>query len=200
MANNFSVQTFGSLKLNLMQAIDQIVLNFFISLRAPWLSFIFLVITYSASYVVIIGITTLSALSFFVHKHYLRILTLLVSVLGSAITVFLLKNIFYRTRPLTEALYLESTYSFPSGHAAMAMALYGFIFYTIWTHQSHHLKNPFILFLGILVILIGASRLYLGVHYLSDVLAGYAIGLLWLWISHSISKLKIWLLLDSGHL
>lgn len=183
-----------------MQAIDQIVLNFFISLRAPWLSFIFLVITYSASYVVIIGITTLSALSFFVHKHYLRILTLLVSVLGSAITVFLLKNIFYRTRPLTEALYLESTYSFPSGHAAMAMALYGFIFYTIWTHQSHHLKNPFILFLGILVILIGASRLYLGVHYLSDVLAGYAIGLLWLWISHSISKLKIWLLLDSGHL
>lgn len=183
-----------------MQMIDQSVLNFFISLRVEWLSFIFLVITYSGSYVVISGLTALSALSFYIHKHYLRILTLLVSVLGSAMTVYLLKNIFYRARPLTEALYLETTYSFPSGHAAMAMALYGFIFYTIWTHQRHHLKNPFIIFLGILIILVGVSRLYLGVHYFSDVLAGYATGLLWLWISHSISKLKIWPLLDNGHL
>lgn len=183
-----------------MQAIDQNVLNFFINLRVEWLTFLMLIITYSGSYVVIGGLTTLSALSFFIHKHYLRIITLLISVGGSAVTVYLLKNLFYRARPLTEALYLESTYSFPSGHATWAMALYGFIFYTIWTHQKHHLKNPFIIFLGALIILVGASRLYLGVHYLSDVLAGFAIGLLWLWISHSISKLKIWHLLGNERL
>lgn len=169
---------------------DQSVLNFFMGLRAEWLSFIALIITYCGSYVVISELTFLSALSFYIHRHYQRILPLLVSVIGSAGTAYLLKHLFYKARPLTEALYLETSSSFPSGHATMAMALYGFIFYTIWTHEKHHLKNPFIIFLGILILLVGASRLYLGVHYLSDVLAGYVIGLLWLWISHSISKLK----------
>lgn len=174
-----------------MQAIDQSVLNFFINIRVEWLSFLVLIITYCGSYVVISGLTLLSAISFYIYRHYQKILPLLVSVGGSAITVYLLKHLFYKARPLTEALYLETSSSFPSGHATLAMALYGFIFYTIWTHEKHHLKNPFIIFLGILIILVGASRLYLGVHYLSDVLIGYAIGLLWLWISHLISKLKI---------
>jgi len=185
---------------NIGMNIDQSILNFFISSRVEWLSFLFLVITYCGSYVIIGGLTLLSTLSFYVHKHYQRILPLFVSVGGSAVTVYLLKHIFYRARPVAEALYLETSSSFPSGHATMAMALYGFIFYTIWTHEKHHLKKSFIIFLAILILLVGVSRLYLGVHYLSDVLVGYIIGLVWLWISHLISKLKTWPLRDSEHL
>ena len=168
---------------------DQIILNFLTENKTEWLSFLMLIITYSGSYLMVSGITFLSILSFYIHKHKNRILPLLISVSGSAITVFILKNIFGKARP-AEASYFEPTFSMPSGHAAIAVALYGFILYIIWKHDKHRLKNPFIIFLFVLIILIGFSRLYLGVHYLSDVLVGYLIGFLWLLISIIFSKLK----------
>jgi len=166
---------------------DQVVLNFFVNNRVEWLAFVMLVITYCGSYLVVSGLAFLSAISFYIHKHTARILPLLVSVGGSAATTFILKNIFYRPRPM-EALYMETGSSFPSGHATAAMALYGFLLYTIWKHDKHYLKNSFIIFLSALIILIGASRLYLEVHYLSDVLAGYAVGFIWLLISARLHK------------
>lgn len=173
-----------------MQIIDQNVLQFFVGNRTEWLSFLMLIVTYSGSYLLVISVTFLSALSFYIHKHTSKIMPLLVSVFGSAATVFALKHIFYRARPLVEALYLETGSSFPSGHTTAAMALYGFILYTVWKHEKHPLSNPFIIFLSILIVLIGMSRLYLGVHYLSDVLAGYLLGLIWLSVSIRLSKNK----------
>lgn len=168
--------------------LDKIVLDFFVGLRVEWLSFLMLVITYSGSYVLVGGLTFLTAISFFIHKHRSSILPLLVAVGGSGVSVYLLKHIFYRARPLAEALYLETSSSFPSGHATMAMALYGFIFWAVYKFDHHKLKKIFLIFLGILIPLVGASRLYLGVHHLSDVLAGFAIGLVWLSISRLIAK------------
>ena len=171
-----------------MQAVDQVVLNFFVGGRVEWLSFLVLAITYCGSYMIVGGLTFFSTISFFIHKHTRRILPLLVSVGGSAITVYVLKHIFYRVRPSVEALYLETGSSFPSGHAAMAIALYGFLLYTIWKFDRHYLKNSLIALLLALIILVGVSRLYLGVHYLSDVLAGYTIGLIWLFLSVKLHK------------
>ena len=171
-----------------MDFMDQAVLNFFVANRVEWLSFLMLIITYSGSYILAGGLTILSFLSFFIHKHKASAISLLISVGGSLTSVFILKNILQKARPLTEALYLESSSSFPSGHATIAMALYGFILYTLWKHNKHHLKNPLIIFLAILIPLIGLSRLYLGVHYLSDVLVGYIIGFIWVVISLYIKK------------
>ena len=171
-----------------MQMMDQNVLHFFVQNRTEWLTFLMLVITYLGSYVIVIGTTILSSISFFIHKHIKRILPLIVSVTGSAITVFLIKNIFNTARPISEAIYLESSPAFPSGHAASAIALYGFLLYTAYKHAHHPLKNPLIYFLFILIILIGLSRLYLGVHYLSDVLVGYLVGSFWLWLSIKFQK------------
>lgn len=168
--------------------IDQVVLNFFVSNRVEWLSFIMLVVTYSGSYLLVSGLTFLSAVSFYINKHTARILPFLVTIGGSAITAYVIKHIFYRARPIAEALYLETGSSFPSGHATMAMALYGFILYSIWKHDKHYLKKPFMIFLFALIILVGISRLYLGVHYLSDVLIGYAIGLIWLFVGVRLHK------------
>lgn len=158
------------------------------------LDFIFLVITYSAGILVVSTVTALSILSFVLHKHFGRIKQILISVLGTATTVFILKNIFNIPRP-TNAFYVEQSPSFPSGHAAIAIALYGFLFATIWQHdvakampskhEKHHLKNKSLFLLALLIILIGVSRLYLGVHYLSDVLVGYLIGFLWLYFALS---------------
>ena len=151
------------------------------------LDFIFLTITYSGGYLVVTGVTILTTVSFLVHKHGKRILPLLMSVEGSAASIWVLKHIFNISRP-EGAFYLESSPSFPSGHAAMAIALYGFLLYTIWKHKKHHLQNKAIWGLSILIILIGLSRLYLGVHYLSDVLVGYLVGALWLMLSIKIQN------------
>lgn len=168
--------------------IDQVVLNFFVNIRVEWLTFVMLIVTYCGSYLIVSGLTFLSAVSFYIHKHTARILPLLVTVGGSTITTYIIKHIFYRARPISEALYLETGSSFPSGHATVAMALYGFLLYTIWKHDKHALKKPFMIFLFTLIILIGISRLYLGVHYLSDVLVGYAVGFVWLLLSIKLHK------------
>ena len=183
-----------------MQAIDTSILSFFTNHRTEWLNFFMLTVTYSGSYVVAGGLVFLSAISFYIHKHTGRVLQLLISVGGAVGTTYALKHIFFRARPLAEALYLETGSSFPSGHATIAMALYGFLLFALWQHDKHHFKNPLIFFLTILIALVGVSRLYLGVHYLSDVAAGYAIGFIWILISLAISKSKIWPLRDNERL
>jgi len=183
----------------MIESMDQIILNFFISHRTDWFTFMMLIVTYSGSYIVVSGLTLLSVISFYIHKHSQRILPFLLTVGGSALTTYLLKYIVDRARPLG-AIYTELSPSFPSGHATSAMALYGFIIYVVWKHDTHPLRNPFIIFLTILILLIGLSRLYLGVHYLSDVLVGYAIGLVWLLVCHSIARSKFGRLLGSERL
>ena len=168
--------------------IDQAVLNFFTATRVDWLIFVMLVITYLGNTVMVLVLTFISAASFYIHKHIARIVPLLVSVGGSSVTVFILKNIVDRARPIG-GLYTETSSSFPSYHAAAAIALYGFFLYTIWKHDKHTLKKPFMIFLFVIIVLIGLSRLYLGVHYLSDVLAGYAVGLVWLVVSAKLHRL-----------
>lgn len=172
-----------------MQAIDQSVLNFFVANRVEWLVFSMLVITYLGNAAMIGILTFLSAVSFYIHKHVRRILPLLVSVGGTSVTVYLLKHIFNRARPpLIDAFYPEIGSSFPSYHAAAAVALYGFFLYTIWKHDKHALKKPFMIFLFALIALVGISRLYLGVHYFSDVLVGYLVGFVWLLLSIKLHK------------
>jgi membrane-associated phospholipid phosphatase len=166
---------------------DHTVLNFFVGLRTDWLSFLMMVATYAGSTIIISGLTFLVLISFYFHKHYNRILPLIITVGGSTVTTYIIKHLFMRPRPL-EAMYIENTSSFPSGHATAAMALYGFLIYTLWKHDKHTFKKPLMIFLALLITLIGISRLYLGVHYLSDVLAGYAIGLIWLFVGIKLQK------------
>ncbi|MDP3900610.1 MAG: LssY C-terminal domain-containing protein [bacterium] len=109
-------------------------------------------------------------------------------VIGSEVFVWLGKLIFYRIRPET-AVYTETSFSFPSGHAAVAVALYGFITYFCLRFFKKWQLQVNIFFAGIMLILfIGFSRLYLGVHYVSDVWGGYLAGALWLIIGISIAE------------
>lgn len=102
----------------------------------------------------------------------------------------IIKMIVHRNRPLDIGLIVETSYSFPSGHAMISMAFYGFLIYLIY----HKVKNPGKKFfcctlLGLIIIFIGFSRIYLGVHYTSDVLAGYSFSLGYLIIyTHIVGK------------
>ena len=106
---------------------------------------------------------------------------LLLAVVGAEILTFGLKLGFERERPFfPDPLATESTYSFPSGHASVSLAVYGTIGYIVARHAATRRRQVGILAAAAaLVLLIGFSRLYLGVHYLSDVIAGFSLGLAW---------------------
>ena len=114
--------------------------------------------------------------------------SLLVSTGGTALFNSLGKLAFHRPRP-TEAILLENSYSFPSGHAAIAIGFYGFLSYLLIRSAQHWKTRVNLLLLSIVMaLLIGLSRIVLGVHYLSDVWAGYLVGAGWLIIGIAISE------------
>lgn len=109
-----------------------------------------------------------------------QIIILWLVLLGSTALTFFGKLLLMRPRPETAVL-LETSGSLPSGHATIAVAFYGYITYLIISQIKSKILSNLLLFIGILgIALIGWSRLYLGVHYLSDIIAGFAVGFLWL--------------------
>jgi membrane-associated phospholipid phosphatase len=104
--------------------------------------------------------------------------------LSSLILMMVFKKLFHRKRPLTPLLQPARGLSFPSGHAMMSVTFYGLLMYI----TAHTIKNPIVKWtiiasLALLIRTIGFSRVYLRVHYASDVLAGYITGILWLLVS-----------------
>lgn len=99
----------------------------------------------------------------------------------------LLKRILQRARPTEYRIIQETGYSFPSGHSMISMAFYGYLIYLIYKHvKNKYIKWISISLLSILICLIGISRIYLGVHYTSDVLGGFLISISYLVIYISV--------------
>lgn len=116
----------------------------------------------------------------------IRVITI---ALSSLLLMILLKQLFQRKRPLSPLLKAAKGLSFPSGHAIMAVTFYGLLIYILQHSITTEWLKWFVTILMIgLIILIGFSRVYLRVHYASDVAAGFIIGLLWLLISLAVLK------------
>lgn len=111
----------------------------------------------------------------------------------SALVNFTIKQIIQRPRPVGHRIIDESGYSLPSGHSMVSMAFYGFLIYLIYKNvKNKYLKTTLIILLTLLIISIGVSRIYLGVHYVSDVLAGFLVAVAYLVIFiHAINNVKI---------
>jgi membrane-associated phospholipid phosphatase len=120
----------------------------------------------------------------FIKKHRWYSIKVPVVALSSLLLMFSLKFIFHRDRPLSPLLEVAKGYSFPSGHALMSITFYGLLVFLVWQiEKSSLLKWLLTLLLVLLIISIGISRVYLRVHYASDVLAGFCVGLMWLFLS-----------------
>ena len=103
-----------------------------------------------------------------------------------------LKHVIQRPRPSKYNIINESGYSFPSGHSMISMAFYGFLIYLIHKNiKNKYLKTLLITILSLLIIAIGLSRIYLGVHYLSDVIGGFIIAIIYLVIYIKITTNKM---------
>lgn len=112
-----------------------------------------------------------------------------INLVCSVILNLTLKNIIQRPRPIEYRIIDENGYSFPSGHSMVSMAFYGFLIYLIYKNvKNKYIKVISILLLSMLILLIGASRIYLGVHYASDVIGGFLIAISYLILYIEASK------------
>lgn len=133
-------------------------------------------------------LTTLSILVLavlgFRMKDKWGILFFIIAVGGGSLLTLLLKHLYLRERPSINEEIDAIGYSFPSGHSMGSLIFYGFIIYlVIRTHQRSWIKGLTAVVLSILIMMIGISRIYLGAHFPSDVLAGYIAGSIWLILS-----------------
>lgn len=139
---------------------------------------IFKIITWFGSATCII---LLALILFFTIKN--KKVGLLISTNLIIITILnqALKIIVQRPRPTEYRIINETGYSFPSGHSMVSMAFYGFLIYLIYKNiKNKYLKISLIVILSLLIVMIGISRIYLGVHYTSDVCAGFLVSLSYL--------------------
>lgn len=94
-----------------------------------------------------------------------------------------------RERPTLEHLVTEHSYSFPSGHSTGSMVLYGTLIFLLPIFiQNKTLLHSLQFFLGLFILSIGVSRIFIGVHFPSDVLGGFSLGLAWLLLTYPIYK------------
>lgn len=120
----------------------------------------------------------------FIKKHRWYSIKIPTIVISSMLLMFGLKRVFARERPEGQLLEAAENFSFPSGHALMSVTFYGLLAYITWHSVKNKTARGVIIALLILwILLIGLSRLYLRRHYYSDVVAGLAMGFLWLVLS-----------------
>ena len=115
-----------------------------------------------------------------------------IDLVGVTLVNQVIKHIIRRPRPNVLRLVEESGYSFPSGHSMVSMAFYGIIIYLVYKNVSNkYLKWILIILLSLLILSIGFSRIYVGVHYFTDVAGGFLLGLAYLIIYINIYNKRI---------
>jgi len=150
---------------------------------------IFRVLTFIGSPAAALAIATIVCVLLYRRRQLVEAALLPVVLAGGELLNVILKLSFHRLRPEVAFVHLD-TYSFPSGHAMLSTAVYGALAYLAWS-RLHARRARLALTAGtvVLVALICFSRLYLGVHYLSDVLGGAAAGAFWLAVSIALQTL-----------
>lgn len=161
------------LLLNEIKLFDDMVFNLVANLRCEPLTIIFKFFSFLCSFYFVIILTIIIMLF---SKDKKVTFYIVLNVLFCFFLNQTLKFFFARSRPTEINLIIENGYSFPSGHSMLSLAYYGFFVYLILNSNIKR-KNKIlaIISLALLIFFIGLSRIYLGVHYASDVLAGFAI-------------------------
>ncbi|MEO7445952.1 MAG: phosphatase PAP2 family protein [Ferruginibacter sp.] len=137
----------------------------------------------------------LIGLAFFLGKTHWAAIKIASIAISSTIVLFSLKEILKRERPPVPLLAKAHGYSFPSGHTFTSLSFFGMLIYIVYKNvKSPWLKWSLIVFMSLLTLSVGFSRIYLKLHYASDVVAGICLGVIWLllakWILYKAEKSK----------
>lgn len=176
--------------ITLITNLDMAVEQALYAIRDDSLVQLFIRITELGSHYTIFGLALIVAIILAYRKRWVLIAGLCISVFGSAVSAYVLKWLIARPRPdvFMHAYAPTTLHSFPSIHATLSVAFYVFILWllydtlpAVWRHVANGAVTA-------LILAIGFSRLYLGVHYPSDVLAGYVLGGLFVLLGIKVAK------------
>ncbi|MDQ0157428.1 undecaprenyl-diphosphatase [Robertmurraya andreesenii] len=161
---------------------DSLIIAFVQGFETEFLTAIMKFFSFIGSTVSVIIISIGSALYlYYVLRHRRELILLAITMIGSTLLNILLKSIFQRARPEINQIVFEEGFSFPSGHSMAAFSLYGILTFLLWRHIKTRIGRGLLLTINsLMILLIGLSRIYLGVHYPSDVIAAYAASGFWL--------------------
>ncbi|GAA0840997.1 phospholipid phosphatase [Paenibacillus glucanolyticus] len=168
-------------KFQLLAPLDLAIITSIQNLEHPFITDIAIGLSFIGSIgpVTVLCLIVIAVL-YWVLRRRTEILLLIVVVFGSSILNLLLKLIFQRVRPDIHRLVEITGYSFPSGHSMGAFSFYSVLAYLLWRHiDSRTGRGVLIAFAIIMILSIGLSRIYLGVHYPSDILGGYLASCAW---------------------
>lgn len=172
------------------QAFDTSVLLSIERLHTPWLDPIMLFLTGLGDPTILVSVCVGVSLFLVWRKQRSEAMTIASAAIGALGLNLLLKNLFARARPqLWERVVDVRYYSFPSGHAMLSMVIYGLVGYLL-ASRFRTWRRTIATVTTVFILLIGFSRLYFGVHWLTDVIAGYAAGMVWL--VTCVLSLEIW--------
>lgn len=174
-----------------MIALDARVNAAFSDYRSSELVALFAAITDLGSLITLIAVAVVSMGFLWSHRRGRLILPLWLTVIGAQLTTTAGKYGFDRARPDFLTSVTALTPSFPSGHSTGAMAVYGFIAYAIARDlKTRRARFEVVYWAATLIVLIGFSRIFLSVHYLSDVAAGFLVGGFWLLLGFALAEYR----------
>jgi len=153
---------------------------------------IFTAVSLIGSPIAMAAVGMIGAVIIILRRKWLELAAWVAGFMGAGVLSYILKIVIQRPRPAGATAFLHGeSFSFPSGHALGSLVGYGMLAYVIGSNWITTTRGRFRLVIAtaVLVVAIGISRLYLGVHYFSDVVGGYAVGVLWL--SVCISALQV---------
>jgi undecaprenyl-diphosphatase len=159
----------------------------------PALTEFFEAVTFLGNVPVLFAVAAVAAAVLWRLRERNELQLLVLAVVGAEILTVGLKLGFQRERPFfSDPLATESTYSFPSGHSSVSLAVYGTLGFIAARHlPSFSTRIAALSAAALLVLLIGFSRLYLGVHFLTDVIAGFSVGLAWVTLCALLLHLRV---------
>ena len=161
--------------------IDQRFANWLHEHATPGLTTFFESVTRLGNLTTLIVVVAVAAAVLWRQRRIADLQLLLLASIGAEVITVGLKLGFQRQRPFfADPLATESTFSFPSGHASVSLAVYGTLGFIIARHlRDRRAQFAVLAAAALLIVVIGFSRLYLGVHFLSDVIAGFSLGIAW---------------------
>lgn len=162
---------------NVFNYFDIKIYDFIISFKSEFNTYFFKIITFLCSIKFIALMCIISILLTLIKKDKSYLLIILVTLVSSVVNL-IIKSIIRRDRPdKINWLITEGNFSFPSGHSMMATVFYGFLAYLLYrSNFNRNVKIIILIMMFFLILLIGISRIYLGVHYTSDVIGGFLWG------------------------
>lgn len=170
---------------NAIGPLDDAIIQIILLWISPSLTTIMKAFTFIGSVKIVTPLSMLVLFVLYRVVRHLKELYLFVAVIvGTELSNLLVKYAFHRERPTLHRLIDETGFAYPSGHSMVAFSFYGCLAYLIWRHTKRFSYRLGIIFFSVFMILaIGISRIYLGVHYPSDVLGAYLAGGAWLFLT-----------------